>query len=194
MKLFFFLCFISFSLVLLAHEGHQQQMQMKKKENIQEKENVQEKIKQSSEGGRPLTWIKWLGSFHLIFLHFPIALINMVAISEFLFVLYKNPMFDISAHFMLIVSAIITLPTAMLGLIYSYSSSYFGLMGTFLWWHMWFGISTAIFTIAVLFIIERFGINRLYYSSLILLFLIINITGFFGGGMTFGPYHMHPPL
>ncbi|MBA3722039.1 MAG: hypothetical protein H0W88_06530 [Parachlamydiaceae bacterium] len=193
MKLFFLICFISFSLVLFAHEGHHEQKQMQK-ENIQEKESIQEKVKQSNEGGRPITWLQWLGSFHMIFLHFPIALINMVAISEFLFTIYKKPMFEISSHFMLIAAAIIAPPTAILGLIYSYSASYSGLMETFLWWHMWFGISTAIFTIAVLFIRERFGISRLYYSCLILLFLMINITGFFGGGMTFGPYHMHPPL
>lgn len=23
---------------------------------------------------------------------------------------------------------------------------------------------------------------------------LVNVTGFLGGGMTFGPYHMHPPL
>ncbi len=184
-------CFISFSFAIFAHQGHLKQMQ---KENIQEKENVQEKVKQSNEGGRPITWLQWFGSFHLIFLHFPLALINMVAISEFLFFLYKKPMFEISARFMLIVSAIITLPTALLGLIYSFSASYYGLVEIFLWWHMWFGISTAIFTIAVLFIRERFGISKLYYSCLTLLFFMINITGFFGGGMTFGPYHMNLPL
>ncbi len=188
MKLLFLLCFISFSFVLFAHEGHQEQKQMK------EKEIVQEKVKQSNEGGRPLTWVQWLGSFHLIFLHFPITLINMVAISELLFAIYKKPMFEISSRFMLIAASLIAPPTAILGLIYSYSASYSGLMETFLWWHMWFGISTAIFTIAVLFIREHFGISKLYYSCLILLFLMINITGFFGGGMTFGPYHMQPPL
>jgi len=192
-KLFFLLCFISFSLVLFAHEGHHEQKQMQK-ETIQEKESIQEKVNQSNEGGRPLTWLQWLGSFHMIFLHFPIALINMVAISEFLFAIYKKPMFEISSRFMLIAAAIIAAPTAILGLIYSYSAFYPGLMETFLWWHMWFGISTAIFTIAVLFIREHFGFSKLYYSCLIILFIMINITGFFGGGMTFGPYHMHPPL
>ncbi|HEV8051354.1 MAG TPA: DUF2231 domain-containing protein [Parachlamydiaceae bacterium] len=194
MKLFFFLVFISFSLVLFSHEGHHEQKQMKNKEIVQEKENVQVENTQSIEGSRTLMWAQWLGSFHFIFLHFPIALINVVAISELLFAIYKKPMFEISSRFMLIVAAIITPPTALLGLIYSYSASYDGLMETFLWWHMWFGISTAIFTIAVLYIRERVGISKLYYSFLILLFLMINITGFFGGGMTFGLSLMYPPF
>lgn len=193
MKFLFLLCFISFSFVVFAHEEHQKQMQ--EKEHVEAKEEgITEKINQSDTGGRPLTWWQWVGTFHLIFLHFPIALINMVAISELLFALFKKPMFEISSRFMLIAAAIIAPPTALLGLIYSYSATYSGLMETFLWWHMWFGISTAFFTIAVTFIREHFGISRLYYIGLALLFLMINITGFFGGGMTFGPYHMHPPL
>lgn len=188
MKLFFFLCFISFSLVLFAHEGHQE------KKHIPEKENIQEKVKQSDEGGRPQNWMQWIGSLHLIFLHFPVALINMVAISELIFIIYRTPIFEFASRFMLIAAAIIAPPTALLGLIYSYSASYYGLMEIFLWWHMWFGISTAIFTIVLTFIRERFGISKLYYICLFLLFLMINVTGFFGGGMTFGPFHMHPPL
>ncbi len=90
--------------------------------------------------------------------------------------------------------AIITPPTALLGLIYSYSASYEGLMETFLWWHMWFGILTATLAITLAFIKEKIGTTKFYYVGLFILFLIVNITGFFGGGMTFGPYHMHPPL
>jgi uncharacterized membrane protein len=178
MRFFFFLCFISFGLTLFAHEGNHEQMP--------EKENIQEKVTQSDEEGRPQSWAQWIGSLHLIFLHFPIVLINMVAISELIFAMYRKPMFEFSSRFMLIAAAIIAPPTALLGLIYSYSASYYGLMGTFLWWHMWFGISTAVFTIAVTFIRERFGISQLYYSCLFLLFLMINITGYFGGRMTFG--------
>ncbi len=191
---FLFLCFfISFGFAVFAHEGHQEQMQQK--EHVQEKkEDITEKNKQSDTGGRPLTWWQWVGTFHLIFLHFPIALINMVIISELLFALFKKTMFEISSRFMLIAAAIVATPTALLGLVYSYSATYHGIMETFLWWHMWFGISTAIFAIAVTLIREYFGVNWLYYSCLALLFLMINITGFFGGGMTFGPYHMHPPL
>jgi hypothetical protein len=103
-------------------------------------------------------------------------------------------MFDFSSRFMLIAAAIIAPPTALFGLLFSYSASYYGLMETFLWWHMWFGITTAIFTIAVTFIRERFGVSKLYYSCLFLLFLMVNITGYFGGGMTFGLYHMYPPI
>lgn len=138
--------------------------------------------------------MQWIGSFHLILLHFPIALINMLAISDCLLIYYRRTIFEFSSKFLLVSAAIFAPPTALLGLIYRYSASYSGLMETFLLWHMWLGIGTTILTVALAFIRERMGINKLYYVSLAFLVLMINATGFFGGGMVFGPFHMHLPL
>jgi len=131
-------------------------------------------------------WIEWIGGIHLIILHFPIALINMLVIAEILFLYYKKPIFEFSSRFMLLSSAILSPPTAILGYIYSYSAPYTGLTETFLFWHMWFGIATATCVVFLPFINSR---SKTYYLiSLILLFILINITGFFGGGVTFGLY------
>lgn len=155
---------------------------------------IEEKIDDINQGQRPKTWTQWIGGFHLIILHFPIALINMVAVSELLFSRYKKTIFEFSSRFMLITAAVLTPITALLGLIYSYSASYSGVMETFLWWHMWLGILTTIFTVATLILRECWGVGKLYYWCLTILFFMVNITGFFGGGMTFGPLHMYPPL
>lgn len=187
MRVFFLLSFLCFSFLIFAHEGHEEK-------KTPTSENTQENVKEAIEEGRPTSWAQWIGSFHLIFLHFPIALINVLVISELLSAWYKQPIFEFSSRFLLIASAILAPPTALLGLIYSYSASYEGLMEIFLWWHMWFGILTAGLTVAVAFIREKNGSDKFYYAWLFLLFLMVNITGFFGGGMTFGPYHMHPPL
>ena len=187
MRVFLLLSFMCFSCLVFAHEGH-------KEKKIPTSENTQEKVKETVQEGRPTSWTQWIGGFHLILLHFPIALINMLAISELLWAWQKQPIFEFSSRFLLISIAILTPPTALLGLIYSYSSTYEGLMETFLWWHMWFGILTATFAVMLAFLKERIGISKLYYASLFLLFLMVNVTGFFGGGMTFGPFHMHHPL
>ncbi len=177
---------------LVGHEGHKE---MDKQETIQESvPPAQEQTTTQQFGGRPQSWIQWIGSFHLILLHFPIALINMLAVSECLFIWRKQPIFEFSSKFLLISAAVIAPPTALLGLIYSYSASYSGLTETFLLWHMWLGVTTAVFTVILAFVRDRIGINKLYYALLVLLVLMINATGFFGGGMTFGPFHMHPPL
>lgn len=186
MKLFFLLCFFCTSCFALAHEGHQEK-------KAPTSENLEEKTEESVQEGRPTTWTQWIGSFHLILLHFPIALVNMLAISECLFAWYRRPIFGFSSKFLLISAAIVAPPTALLGLIYSYSASYSGLTETFLLWHMWLGIGTAVFTIFLAFMREQIKLNKFYYSCLAMLVLMINITGFFGGGMTFGPLHMLPP-
>lgn len=192
--IFSLLCLLSLNF-LYSHEGHKE---MEKDEPMTESmqpidgQPSQPTVKQF--GGRPLTWMQWIGGFHFIFLHFPIALIAMTAISEVLFAWWQKPIFDYASRFMLIAAAIFAVPTALLGLIYSYTSSYSGLLADFIWWHMWAGISTTVFAIFVAFLGERSGRSKIYYISLFLLFLLVNITGYLGGGMTFGPYHMHPPL
>lgn len=184
------LCLLCFTF-LFGHEGHK---------HVEENETKQESVTSSSGqptvkgfGGRPLTWMQWIGSFHFIFLHFPIALITMTAISEFLYAWFQRSIFDYASRFMLIAAAIFSLPTAILGLTYSYTASYSGLLADFIWWHMWFGIATAVFAILIAILRERLGRNSLYFTTLFLLFLLVNITGYLGGGMTFGPYHMYPP-
>lgn len=185
------LCLLS-STFLFGHEGHKEMDENKPmKESVQ---TIQSPPAAGQYEGRPQSWLQWIGSFHFIFLHFPIALIAMTVISELLFAWYSNPIFDYSSRFMLIAAAILAVPTALLGLTYSYTATYHGILADFVWWHMWFGFATAIFAIFVAFIRERLGVSKLYYTCLVLLFLLVNITGFLGGGMTFGPYHMHPPL
>lgn len=184
MRRFILLCFLLLSFLVFAHEAHQ--VPKPTSENVQTTEMIQ--------AGRPTTWLQWIGSFHLILLHFPIALINMLAISELLLGLLKRPIFDFSSRFLIVSAAILTPLTSLLGLIYSFSAAYEGLMETFLFWHMWFGISTAIVTVIAAYIRERLGRTTAYLFCLILLLLMVNITGFFGGGMTFGPYQLLPPL
>jgi uncharacterized membrane protein len=184
------LCLLSFTFAF-SHEAHKEMNENKSiNESVQKTEDTS--LAKQYEG-RPHSWMQWVGSFHFIFLHFPIALIAMTVISELLFAWYASPIFDYASRFMLIAAAILAVPTALLGLTYSYTATYDGILADFVWWHMWFGFAAAIFAIFVAFIRERWGISKLYYTYLVLLFFLVNITGFLGGGMTFGPYHMLPP-
>jgi uncharacterized membrane protein len=187
MKIILCFCFIALSCFILAHEGHQGKQPLLA-------ESFQEAAPEADQAGRPKTWTQWIGGFHLILLHFPIALINMVAIAELLFFLSRKPLFEYASRFMLIAAAIFAPITALLGLIYSEGAPYQGLMLILLSWHMWFGIATAFFTIVIAFMREQNGTSKLYYLCLFLLFLMINITGYFGGAMTFGPFQMLPPV
>jgi uncharacterized membrane protein len=178
MKAFCLVFCLFFSLFILAHEGHEH--------GLAHSNAIQE--------GRPATWTQWVGSFHFIFLHFPIALINMLAVSELLFVWQGKPLFDSASRFLAISAAVLSLPTAVFGFVYSYSASYEGLIQAFLTWHMWLGILTAVMAAAVAFMRCCKDTGIFYYICLFLAVLLVNATCFAGGGMTFGPYHLHPPL
>jgi uncharacterized membrane protein len=176
--------------LLIGHEGHFHEQLGSIQERIHRGVDAPT-IKQF--GDKPQSFAQWLGGFHFIILHFPIALINMTAFAEVLYSRYKKPIYDYSATFMIVTAAILALPTAIFGNIYSTTGVYEGLLADFLQWHMIFGISTAILAIFVAYLKIQKEQSRLYYASLLLLFLIVNITGMLGGGMTFGPYHMLPP-
>jgi uncharacterized membrane protein len=182
------LCLFSF-FILESHQGHQHQEE--KAGQSMYLTHDQPTVKQF--GGRPENWKQWVGGFHFIFLHFPIALIILAAFAELCFARYRKPIFDYSSQFMLIAAAILAPPTALFGFIYSSTVIYEGLVGNFVQWHLWLGVATALFTVMVALIREFKGISKLYYICLFLLFLLVNITSMLGGGITFGPYHLLPP-
>lgn len=131
-------------------------------------------------GGPPESWYQWVGSWHLVLLHFPIALITMAVVAEGLRFCLKR---EFPARFLLLSAAILSPITALLGWVYSHSFTYEGLMDTYLHWHMWLGITTAVLSIWIVCIRER---SPLYYLLLSALFMLVCLVGYFGGAMTFG--------
>ncbi len=178
--------FVSISVYVSAHE-----------EPLEEKHPTSEKVHEiGNEPGYeswPKNWSEWIGNFHFILLHFPIALINMIAVAEILFYIYHTPIFDFSSRFMLIAAAVLAPVTALLGYILSLTEPYVGIFGTFLLLHMWSGIGAACLTLVLIPIREFSSGRKLYYYLLAVLVTFINLTSFLGGEMTFGPYHMFPP-
>lgn len=182
--------------------GNMQQMSPKNHENpehieqnsSQQSSNASPELEADLSKGRPRNWAQWIGGFHFIFVHFPIALIIMTGLSELLFAWLQRPIFDLSSRFMIISAAILAVPTALSGLINRYATIYSGMLEDLIWWHMLAGIATVAFTIFVAVLRKRSGVSKFYYICLIVLFLLVNITGYLGGNVTFGPYHMYPPL
>lgn len=124
-------------------------------------------------------WLEWIGSWHLCFLHFPIALINMLAVSEILFSYSRRPMFEASSCFLLFSITFLTPITALLGWVYSLSATYQGDLQEHFFWHMWFGIFTALLAIGVLYI-RYYHSRKLYITSVVLLVIAVNATGLLG--------------
>jgi len=172
MRLFAFL--LLFIGVAFGHEGHTA-------------------LLAEGELGRPTSWWQWIGAYHVILVHFPIGLIVFTAIAELLFTCTKNPLYDSAAKFMLTSAAIIILPIALLGLIYSRTGTYEGVMGTILTLHMLSGVALSLLTIATAYVRAREGRSYIYLTLIVILFLLVLITGYLGGSMVYGPFHFLPP-
>src|SRR5262249_6508898 len=138
--------------------------------------------------------IHLLGNLHPIFLHFPIALIFMTIISELFFVWNGNFLFDQAARFMIIAAAISAIPTTLSGFAFGYDAHYEGILADFFWWHRFLGVFTTLLTIVTAILKElhsrkQWNTMAAYYICLAVIFISVNLTGFLGGGMTFGPDH-----
>jgi uncharacterized membrane protein len=198
--LFLVTCFfVAFSSMLHSHEEHHRNEEGKKDEH----QIISSTTSTQSEEGMKVkkdTYsqiIRWLGNFHPIFLHFPIALIIMTVIAELLFFWSGNTLFDQAARFMIIAAAISAIPTALFGFAFGYDANYEGILANIYWWHRFFGVFTTLLTIVTAILRElhsrkQWDTMKAYYLCLAIIFISVNLTGFLGGEMTFGPGHLWP--
>jgi len=196
----------------LAHEGHQHEDNQALKNHINGTPNVQQKdtnvhpqaheghVHDHGTGVRETglgKFIKWVGNFHPISIHFPIALIIMTGLAELLFRYYPSPMFSYSSRFMIIAAAITAPPTALLGLAYGYEAEYTGALIDIFWWHRFCGITTAGLAVIAaacneLYVRKNIGKPAYYHVLLGITILFVTVTGYLGGEMTFGLFHLFP--
>lgn len=136
-------------------------------------------------------FLNWLGSFHFVILHFPIALVVMTVVAEIMFLFTRKSEFEQAAYFMIISAAIWAPPTALLGWALSYGSVYEGVRYDLFAWHRYFGSVTAILAVAAAFLRYSYRQRRTttltyYYTTLFFLFLSVFLTGLLGGSLVFG--------
>lgn len=134
--------------------------------------------------------VHWLGMFHFLFLHFPIASVLLAAAAELLYLWKKEERFAFTARFLLWAAALAAIPTAMAGLLLAEGREIpFG--GT-LWLHRLFGLGTLVLSLSAAFLSSRPN-RKLYLSVLALLVLFVFITGDLGGDMSFPSFDWLPP-
>lgn len=136
-------------------------------------------------------YLKWIGNFHPVILHFPIALIITTGFAELLLLWKELPVFDHAARFMLMTGALTAIPTALLGLALGYTEDFQGPLEPFFWWHRLFGLVTVLLALATAY--SRESHSTSYTFLLIVTILSLIITGYFGGSLSFGPETLLPP-
>lgn len=127
----------------------------------------------------------WFGHYHVIFLHFPIALIYMSLVSELLYALTKDSRYTFVSTFLLVSAAFFAIPTVISGLLYANSATYTGTDAMLIDFHRIGGL----FTLAVTLLAASLNLlkrrNILYYGLLSLLFIIVTATTYIGGELAF---------
>src|SRR5436190_4269193 len=125
---------------------------------------------------------QFLGHFHPLLVHFPIGLIILLALLEFLTRYPRLKEASGSARFILLLAVPLALFTALCGWLLSIHGSY---DRSLIQWHMWTGIGTAV-ACAVVGILFWLDWKRSYRFFLFLTFILLVIASHFGGSITHG--------
>jgi len=128
--------------------------------------------------------IKYVGKFHLMVLHFPIAFLLAGALVQWYQVIRKKG--GSVVPLLLWFGAIGAVAAATLGWMYAYDSVYFGEDDNLLFWHRWLGTGTAILALIVLSLRNKLSAKALAIA-LTLCAGMVAAAAHFGASLAYGP-------
>ncbi|MEO6965041.1 MAG: DUF2231 domain-containing protein, partial [Acidobacteriaceae bacterium] len=136
------------------------------------------------------TWAQFVGRFHLLTVHFPIALILLVPVLELAGRKGRLPHLSASVDFILVLATLSSLVAATLGWCLARSGGYSGRLVT---QHMWGGISVAASCWLCWMLRGYFRSTRLdliYTLWLLATVGLVSWTGYRGGQLSQGENHL----
>ena len=147
------------------------------------------------DGNERAEWAQFIGRFHPLAVHFPIALILLVPILELAGFSNRFPYLRLSAGFVLALATISASTAAMLGWCLARSGGY---SGPLLRQHMWGGIALAAVCWLCWLLHTRaseFGPRGIYAFTLSISIGLVAWTGYRGGQLSLGENHLteHTP-
>lgn len=129
-------------------------------------------------------WFETLGRLHPATVHFPIALLVVAGGIEFWNILRRRKPASPTALVCLCIGAVAAIISVIFGLIDAHFTNMDDVST-----HQWLGIATAIFSCIVL-TLALFNrpekANPVYRTGVILCALLVSITGYYGGELTYG--------
>lgn len=131
------------------------------------------------------SWIHWIGHYHFLFVHFPIALIVMAVVAEAFGVCTGKENYFHAAKFMLIGAFLWAIPTVLLGLALASGAMYEGATKEIFEWHRLLGLLTLFLSGVTLIIFHYWNRGWFYYIALTILFVCLCWTATLGSILTF---------
>jgi len=127
--------------------------------------------------------VKFIGKFHVLLIHFPIAFLAGACVSQWWFVVKGKG--EQAATVMLWFGSLGAVVAASLGWAYAYDSAYFGESADILFWHRWLGTITAVLSSLLLLFKGKLNKTKLAIA-LTLCAILVGIAGHFGGTLVYG--------
>jgi len=142
--------------------------------------------------------LPWLGRFHIIIIHFPIALISIGALFEIIGWLGRKPGFEIVVRTTIGLGALSAVVSVLLGLANAIEADYNGTLAWVFLWHRALGIATAVAGLLAWFALEyrvrQPSPRRIVAARVFILIAaaLVGITGHFGGSLVYGWEYLLP--
>ncbi|MGH7171402.1 MAG: c-type cytochrome domain-containing protein [Gemmataceae bacterium] len=133
--------------------------------------------------------LDWLGNFHVVVVHFPIALLLSAAAGEVWFACWRVRQPAPAVRFCVLLGAFSAIVAAALG--WLHAASGYGVSSPFiLAWHRWLGTATGAGSVILAVLSEidsRRGVRSWWFRLLLLLVaLLVAVAGYFGGRLAYG--------
>ena len=139
--------------------------------------------------------IRWIGRFHPVSTHFPVALMFVAVLAEGFAWFTRRESWMQTVRFLVILAAMGAIAATTLGWINAYFTSYVGESAGILSWHRWLGTGTALWACvcAGLVIVNRCpegsSERQRFRGALILGAVLVGISGFLGSALIYGLDH-----
>ena len=139
--------------------------------------------------------LRWIGKFHPVSTHFPVALMLVAALAEAFGWWTRRDSWMQTVRFLVILAALGGLASAGLGWMNAYFSSYDKAPGALLWWHRWIGSATSAWAVicAALACLspcaEGTQERRRFRGALLLGATLVAVSGFLGSVLIYGWEH-----
>jgi mono/diheme cytochrome c family protein len=142
------------------------------------------------DGTQRSDWAQFIGGFHLLTIHFPIALIFLIPVLEIAGRLRRFQHLHASVELILALAVFSAIASAILGWFLARSG---GSTGSLVVQHMWGGFFVSVCCWLCWMLRGRFAGQRFdipYFSVLILTVLVVSFTGYRGGQLSHGATHL----
>ncbi len=139
--------------------------------------------------------LRWIGKFHPVSTHFPVALMLVAVLAEGFAWFSKRESWLQTVRFLVVLAALGGLASAGLGWMNAYFSSYDKAPGALLWWHRWLGSVTSVWAVICAGLAclgpcsEGTHERRRFRGALLLGATLVGATGFLGSVLIYGWEH-----